>query len=153
MESTFLPYWMTFGFRVPLLLHRAVCLTDLSHKSENSLLTLLTWAWHVLPYGVPCMEQARQPTEEQNKEDFCLGILTFRVFYSWVELLFYFPKNWMRDFPGGPKVCLPMQGSPVRLLVREDPTCHRAMKPVYGNYWTCALDRAQEPQLLSAGTL
>ena len=140
MESTFLPYWMTFGFRVSLLLHRAVCLTVLSHKSENNLLTLLTWAWHALPYGVPCMEQARQPTEKQKKEDFYLGILTFSVFYSWVELLFYFPKNWMGDFPGGPEVCLTKQGSPVWSLVWEDPICHRAMKPVHGNYWTCALE-------------
>ena len=150
MESTFPPYWMIFGFRVPLLLHRAVCLTVLSHKSENNLLTLLTWAWHVLPYGVPCMEQAAEPAEEQNKEDFCLGILTFSVFHSWVELLLYFPKNWMGDFPGGPEVRLPMQGSLVRSLVREDPTCHRATKTLQ---LLNLCSRAQEPQLLSPSTL
>ena len=140
MESTFLPYWMTFGFRVSLLLHRAVCLTVLSHKLENNLLTLLTWAWHALPYGVPCMEQARQPTEKQKKEDFYLGILTFSVFYSWVELLFYFPKNWMGDFPGGPEVCLPKQGSPVWSLVWEDPICHRVTKPMHQSYWASSLE-------------
>ena len=29
---------------------------------------------------------------------------------------------------------LPMQGTRVGALVREDPTCHRAMKPVHHNY-------------------
>ena len=31
------------------------------------------------------------------------------------------------------KICLPMQGTWVQSLVWEDPTCHRAAKPVY-NY-------------------
>ena len=32
------------------------------------------------------------------------------------------------------RICLPMQGTLVRALVREDPTCHRATKPVRHNY-------------------
>ena len=40
-----------------------------------------------------------------------------------------------------------MQGTRVRALVREDPTCRGATKPVHHNYWACAL--AREPQLLS----
>ncbi|KAJ8779015.1 hypothetical protein J1605_012866 [Eschrichtius robustus] len=31
-------------------------------------------------------------------------------------------------------ICLPMQGTQVRSLVREDPTCHRATKPMHHNY-------------------
>ena len=31
-------------------------------------------------------------------------------------------------------ICLPMQGTRVRALVREDPTCHGATRPVYHNY-------------------
>ncbi|KAJ8795982.1 hypothetical protein J1605_002744 [Eschrichtius robustus] len=31
------------------------------------------------------------------------------------------------------RICLPMQGTRVRALVREDPTCHRAAKPVHHN--------------------
>ena len=31
-------------------------------------------------------------------------------------------------------VCLPMQGTWVRALVQEDPTCHGATKPVHHNY-------------------
>ena len=35
-------------------------------------------------------------------------------------------------------VRLPMQGTRVRALVREDPTCPRATKPVSHNYLACA---------------
>ena len=33
-----------------------------------------------------------------------------------------------------------MQGTRVRALVWEDPTCHEATKPVRHNYWACALE-------------
>ena len=46
------------------------------------------------------------------------------------------------DFPSGLRICLPMQGTRVRALVREDPTCRGATKPVRHNYW------ARVPQLL-----
>ena len=32
------------------------------------------------------------------------------------------------------RICLPMQGTRVGALVREDPTCRRATKPVRHNY-------------------
>ena len=32
------------------------------------------------------------------------------------------------------RVCLPMQGTRVRALVWEDPTCHGATRPVRHNY-------------------
>ena len=35
-------------------------------------------------------------------------------------------------------VCLPMQGTRVRALVWEDPTCRGATGPVSHNYWACA---------------
>ena len=50
------------------------------------------------------------------------------------------------------RISLPMQGTRVRALVREDPTCHRATKPVCHNYWACALEHvshnywAREPR-------
>ena len=37
---------------------------------------------------------------------------------------------------------LPMQGTRVRALVQEDPTCRGAAKPVRHNYWACALEPA-----------
>ena len=33
-----------------------------------------------------------------------------------------------------------MQGTHVQSLVREDPTCRTATKPVRHNYWACALE-------------
>ena len=36
------------------------------------------------------------------------------------------------------RICLPMQGSRVRALVWEDPTCRGATRPVSHNYWACA---------------
>ena len=32
------------------------------------------------------------------------------------------------------RICLPMQGTWVRSLVWEDPTCHGATKPMHHNY-------------------
>ena len=52
------------------------------------------------------------------------------------------------------RIRLPMQGTRVRALVREDPTCRRATKPVCRNYLACVLEptshnyRAHVPQLL-----
>ena len=51
-------------------------------------------------------------------------------------------------------VCLPIQGTRVRALVWEDPTCHGAAKPMCHKYWACALEPmshncwARVPQLL-----
>ena len=48
----------------------------------------------------------------------------------------------------------PMQGARVQSLIQEDPTCHRATKPVCHNYWAYALEPgshnywAHTPQLL-----
>ena len=41
--------------------------------------------------------------------------------------------QWLRS-------CLPMQGTWVRALVWEDPTCCEATKPMHHNYWGCALE-------------
>ena len=52
------------------------------------------------------------------------------------------------------RIRLPMQGTRVRTLVREDPTCCGATKPVRHNYWACALEPVSHnywthmPQLL-----
>ena len=42
----------------------------------------------------------------------------------------------------GLRIPLPMQRTRVRSLVREDPPCHRATKPMRHNYWACALEPA-----------
>ena len=38
------------------------------------------------------------------------------------------------------RIHLPMQGTQVRSLVWEDPTCRRPTKPMQDNYWACALE-------------
>ena len=35
------------------------------------------------------------------------------------------------------RICLPVQGTRVRALAWEDPTCHGATRPVSHNYWAC----------------
>ena len=40
------------------------------------------------------------------------------------------------------RVRLPVQGTRVQSLVREDPTCHGATKPLHHGYWACALELA-----------
>ena len=40
------------------------------------------------------------------------------------------------------RIRLPMQGTRVRALVQEDPTCRGATKPVRHNYRACALEPA-----------
>ena len=40
------------------------------------------------------------------------------------------------------RICLPMQGTWVRSLAREDHTCHGATKPMCYKYWACALEAA-----------
>ena len=40
------------------------------------------------------------------------------------------------------RIRLPMQGTRVWALVREDPTCRGATKPVRHNYWACTLEPA-----------
>ena len=38
------------------------------------------------------------------------------------------------------RVCLPLQGTRVWALVRKDPTCRRAARPVCHNCWACTLE-------------
>ena len=49
------------------------------------------------------------------------------IIWYWASLV----AQWLR-------VCLPMQGTRVRALVWEDPTCRGAAGPVSHNYWACA---------------
>ena len=53
---------------------------------------------------------------------------------QWASLV----AQWLR-------VCLPMQGTGVRALVWEDPTCRGATGPVSHNCWACA-SGARAPQ-------
>ena len=64
---------------------------------------------------------------------------------SW-EKSFNSGNNSMKDLKGTSlviqwlRIHLPMQGTQVRSLVWEDPTCHKATKRVYHNYWAHVLE-------------
>ena len=45
------------------------------------------------------------------------------------------------------RIRLPMQGTRVRSLVREDPTCRGATKPECRNYWACVLQLLKPTRL------
>ena len=50
----------------------------------------------------------------------------------------FFSSSLKKCFPGGWwRINLPKQGKQVWLLLREDPTCCRATKPVCRKYWAC----------------
>ena len=57
------------------------------------------------------------------------------------------------------RIRLPMQGTRVRSLVQEDPTCRGTTKPVCHNYWACTLEPVSHnswalvPQLLKPARL
>ena len=58
----------------------------------------------------------------------CEVLFILHLFYvikdhTWASLV----AQWLR-------ICLPMQGTRVRALVWEDPTCHGATRPVSHNY-------------------
>ena len=73
----------------------------------------------------------------------CLVLLTCENDFCGTSLV----VQWLR-------IRLPMQGTRVRALVREDPTCRGAAKPVRHRYWACTLEPAshnywaRKPQLL-----
>ena len=64
---------------------------------------------------------------------------TYNTNYQYVCLFVFLKRSygtslvvqWLR-------ICLPMQGTRVRALVWEDPTCRGATRPMSHNYWACA---------------
>ena len=50
------------------------------------------------------------------------------------------PMTWASLEAQWLRICLPMQGTQAQALVREDPTCRGATKPVRHNYRACALE-------------
>ena len=79
---------------------------------------------------------------------FAILYRVFKKVWFWVSLV----AQWLG-------VRLPLQGTRVRALVREDPTCRGADGPVRRCCWACALEPAshscwaREPQLLKPARL
>ena len=96
-------------------------------------ITQLTKSYHPLPWEKGREEEGegKGERERENKTKWRASLVA----------------QWLRIY-------LPMQGTWVRALVQEDPTCHGATKPVQHNYWACALEPASHnywarvPQLL-----
>ena len=62
------------------------------------------------------------------------GICYYIYYYTMYNIINHrasLVAQWLR-------ICLPMQGTRVRALVWEDPTCRGATKPMCHNYWACA---------------
>ena len=62
-------------------------------------------------------------SEREIKETLPFTTATKRIKYLGASLV----VQWLR-------ICLPMQGTWIRSLAWEDPTCHGATKPVHHNY-------------------
>ena len=82
-------------------------------------------------------------TESLVKHILCLNLtdLFWITFVSWtnrIKIKFKNKLNGASLVAQWLGVCLPMQGTRVRALVWEDPTCRGATKPVTHNYWACA---------------
>ena len=94
-----------------------MCLLQISSKSMAYLFILLTVSF--------------------AEHKFLILIKSSLSILSFIDCAFgVVSKRSLLDFPGGAVVknCLPMQGTRVRSLVWEDPTCCGATKPMSHNY-------------------
>ena len=98
--------------------------------------------------------QARQFQNSGNFLSLSLPFLssTFMTAHQIQVLRASLVAQWLR-------ICLPKQGMGLWALIREDPTCPGATKPVCHNYWACSLEPASHscwahvPQLLKPACL
>ena len=66
---------------------------------------------------------------------FIIGnLFFFPIFPQYVMCLLLNEKHRASLVAQWLRICLPMQGTRVRALVWEDPTCHGATRPVSHNY-------------------
>ena len=124
------PSWQTGSLVVPSLSCHNTLHTSLPLHLPYCFLTIY------LPFSSPPLDKPLKadcallifvfPGSSPVSRTLCLTIMSFRT-----SLM----AQWLR-------IRLPLQGTWVRALVREDPTCCGATKPVCHNYWACV------PQLL-----
>ena len=102
---------------------------DISKNSsllENQKVPIsITFIIHEKIYGKEGSELRPYFSADWQQQTICKIIMVrlCKMFHHWASLV----AQWLR-------VCLPMQGTQVRALVWEDPTCHRATRPVSHNY-------------------
>ncbi|KAJ8788320.1 hypothetical protein J1605_000376 [Eschrichtius robustus] len=94
-------------------------------KAEDILSALSTFAIAAATCTGEFLGQENEDYKNISKnKKFCESTKKEEIWASLVE-------QWLR-------ICLPMQGTRVRALVWEDPTCRRATRPVSHNYRACA---------------
>ena len=116
----------TAGLREKKLVKYVLALKTFPWEWYPSLLLMFHWPKQVLwshltscGWGsrvFTCAQKKREYSYMPRKKESCGASLV---------------AQWLR-------ICLPMQGTRVRALVWEDPTCHGATKPMCHNYWACA---------------
>ena len=111
----------------------------LEEVSKSSIVLNLNFQHELMKYFIYLKIRQRifKPVtqEEMQTEDQVKRYLTWIVIKRMLILKRYIRASlvaqWLR-------VCLLMQGTRVRALVWEDPTCRGAAGPVSHNYWACA---------------
>ena len=95
--------------------------------------TLTPKLWHSPPFGV-----AWKSTDVSNGVKITHESLFVYITVSQKDFYTFTSKQPRQGFPDGPAIKnLPVQGTQVQPLVREDPTCCRATKPVGLSYRAC----------------
>ena len=122
-------------------------------QSLCNVLCIFSWERVCVEILVYKRTKAKLVTQNKTKKKHCQSwtLSVFLVFDSFVGKR----RNGMfKEFWGTSlvaqwlRICLPMQGRQVRALVREDPTCRGATKPVRHNYWASALEPVRLEPLL-----
>ena len=86
------------------------------------------WSQHLNPFKSILLHlKSISQTVSLHKWLKSKGNTYIKDWHTWASLV----AQWLR-------IRLPMQGTRVRALVREDPTCRGAARPVSHNYWACA---------------
>ena len=110
--------------------------------------------WQFLSLSADCQRKNRPFTQPATLNTSTPGPCHY---FLKLHIVHYLSKTYLRDSPVAQwlRIRLPMQGTWVRALIREDPTGCGATKLMRHNYWACALEPmshnywAREPQLLS----
>ena len=90
----------------------------------------------------PACWQSHLPTDEGDNEDMTWGILLIPR-RNWLEKEKDKMETWgLPWWSSGLESACQWRGTWVRSLIWEDPTCNRATKPMYRNYWSlCSITR------------
>ena len=90
-----------------------------------------TWSNRIIGHCETMLIHLTKVTKDfKNKYRSLKGKKTHKICYQKQYFRASLVAQWLR-------ICLPMQGTRVRALVWEDPTCHGVAGPVSHNCWAC----------------